>query len=163
MWRASVVDERLASAADFAIESTQGRLLTSLDYEVSYANRPLLWIADKVLCDVLAEELNAVRIRPVSGFAIPWETTNKELEDIRISNPQPYVPASSFDCPDLLAALYLQLFLVICRRRPVRRCEGCGLPLPDTARKGTRHHGATCRSNARHKRERAARVRMSGS
>jgi hypothetical protein len=71
MWRASVVDERLASAADFAIESTQGRLLTSLDYEVSYANRPLLWIADKVLCDVLAEELNAVRIRPVSGFAIP--------------------------------------------------------------------------------------------
>jgi hypothetical protein len=36
----------------------------------------------------------------------------------------------------------------------VRRCEGCGLPLPETARKNTRHHDGTCRSNARHLRER---------
>lgn len=121
---------------------------------MSYAKHPLLWIADQVLCDVIAEELAGIRIRPVSGFAIPWETTDKELADIRSASPRPYVPTNSFTCPDLLSALYLQLFLVISRRRPVRRCEGCGLPLPETARKDRRHHDDTCRSNARHERER---------
>ncbi len=151
--RASVLDERLASVYR-ATESTQGRLLTSLEYEASYAKHPLLWIADQVMCDMLAEALDGVRIRPVSGFAIPWETTDEELADIRSASSRPYVPTNSFTCPDLLSALYLQLFLVISRRRPVRRCEGCGLPLPETARQNTRHHDATCRSNARHERER---------
>jgi hypothetical protein len=153
--RASVVDERLASVHR-ATGSTHGRMLMSLEYETSYAKHSLLWITDQVLCDVLAEALDGVRIRPVSGFAIPWETTDKELAEIRSAGLQPYVPASSFTCPDLLSALYLQLFLVICRRRPMRRCEGCGLPLPERARKGRRYHDATCRSNARYKRERAA-------
>jgi hypothetical protein len=158
--RASVVDERLA-VAHRALESTEERLLTSLEYDASYAEHPLLWTADRVLCEALAEELDGVRIRPVSGFAIPWETTGKELAEIRSASAHPYVPTDSFTCPDLLSALYLQLFLVIRRRRPVRRCEGCGLPLPAAARKNARHHGPTCRSKARHKRERAARLRES--
>lgn len=151
--RALIVDERLA-AVHRAIGSTWGRVQMSLEYEASYAKHSLLWIADKVLCDVLTEELDGVRIRPVSGFAIPWETTDEELADIRSASPRPYVPTNSFTCPDLLSALYLQLFLVIRRRRPVRRCEGCGLPLPESAPKNKRHHNATCRSNARHVRER---------
>ncbi len=153
--RTSVVDERLASVHR-ATGSTHGRMLMSLEHETSYARHPLLWLADRVLCDVLAEELVGVRIRPVSGFAIPWETTDEELAAIRSASPRPYVPTSSFACPDLLSALYLQLFLVILRRRPMRRCEGCGLPLPETAHKGKHYHNATCRSNARYKRERAA-------
>ncbi len=152
--RASVIDERLASAADCATGSTQGRMFTSLDYEASYATHPLLSVADQVLCDVIAEELDGVRIRPVSGFAIPWETTSEELADIRSTSSHPYVPTNSFTCPDLLSALYLQLFLVISRRRPVRRCKSCGLPLPETSRKDKHYHNATCRSNARHQRER---------
>jgi hypothetical protein len=160
--RASVLDERLASVHR-ATGSTRGILLTSLEYEVSYAKHPVLWIADKVLCDAVAEELKGVRIRPVSGFAISWQTTNKELAEIRSANPRPYVPTNSFTCPDLLSVLYFQLFLVISYRRPVCRCEGCGSPLPESARKDRRHHNTTCRSNARYKRERAAKVRISGS
>lgn len=160
--RTSAVDERLA-LVHHAAESTKERVLTELGHEASYAKHPMLWIADQVLCDVIAEELDDVRIRPVSGFAIPWQTTDAELADIRRASPRPYVPTNSFSCPDLLSALYLQLFLVIRRRRPMRRCEGCGLPLPEMARKDKRYHDATCRSNARHERERVARVRMSDS
>lgn len=147
--RVSVVDERLASVVHRISGSVQ-----SLEYEASYAKHRLLWTADQVLCDMVSEGLDDVRIRPVSGFAIPWETPSEELADIRLASPHPYVPTSSFTCPDLLSALYLQLFLVISRRKPVRRCEGCGLPLPETARTNKRHHGDTCRSNARHERER---------
>ncbi len=153
--RASVVDELLASVYR-ASGSTYGQMLLSLEYETSYARHPLLRLADQVLCDVLTEALDGVRVRPVSGFAIPWATTDKELADIRSASPRPYVPTSSFACPDLLSALYLQLFLVILRRRPMRRCEGCGLPLPEGARRDRRYHDATCRSNARYKRDRAA-------
>jgi hypothetical protein len=103
---------------------------------------------------MVAEALDGVRIRPVSGFAVPWETSSEELADFRAASPPPYVPANSFTCPDLLSALYLQLFIMMNRRMPMRRCEGCGLPLPQTARKDQRHHNSTCRSNARHKRER---------
>ena len=160
--RASVVDERLASNQHDS-ESMRGRLPASFEYRASYAKHPLLWIADQVLCDMVAEALDGVRIRPVSGFAVPWETSSEELADIRAASPPPYVPANSFTCPDLLSALYLQLFIMMNRRMPMRRCEGCGLPLPQTARKDQRHHNSTCRSKARHKRERAARLRISSS
>lgn len=160
--RSSVVDERLASDQRDA-EAMRGRLPASFEYSASYAKHPLLWLADQVLCDMVAEALDGVRIRPTSGFAIPWETSSEELADTRAASPPPYVPNNSFTCPDLLSALYLQLFMIINRRIPMRRCEGCGLPLPQTARKDQRHHNSTCRSKARHKRERAARVRISNS
>lgn len=160
--RASVVDKRLAETRR-AIVSMRAHLHHTLEYRTSYAKHPLLWLADRVLCEMLAEELDGVRIRPVSGFDQSWETTEEELRYINSLDRPPYAPTDSFTCPDLLSALYLQLFLVVRRRRPVRRCEGCGLPLPETARRGKLYHDATCRSNARHRRERATSMLTSGS
>ena len=56
----------------------------------------------------------------------------------------------SWDCPDLLSAMYLQFYLLITDSEPVRRCQNpaCGLPFPAT-RKNKRFCNATCRSNAR--------------
>ena len=56
----------------------------------------------------------------------------------------------SWDCPDLLSALYLQFYLLVTDFEPMRRCQNpaCGLPFPAT-RKNKRFCNATCRSNAR--------------
>ena len=57
----------------------------------------------------------------------------------------------SWDCPDLLSAMYLQFYLLITDVEPLRRCKNpaCDMPFPAT-RKNKRFCNATCRSNARH-------------
>ena len=57
----------------------------------------------------------------------------------------------SWKCPDLLSAMYLQLYLLITDSEPMRRCQNpaCGLPFPAT-RKNRMYCNDTCRSNARH-------------
>lgn len=54
----------------------------------------------------------------------------------------------SYECPDLLTALYLQLFLLITKNKPLRYCEHCGEPFEAT-RQNKRFCDATCRSNGR--------------
>jgi len=56
----------------------------------------------------------------------------------------------SYDCPDLLSALYLQFYLLVTDFQPVRRCENpaCNLPFVLT-RKNKRFCNDTCCSNAR--------------
>lgn len=53
-------------------------------------------------------------------------------------------------CTDLIDALYLQFYLLVTERRPLRNCENpaCGMPFP-LARKDKRFCNSTCRSNAR--------------
>lgn len=153
--RASVIDEHLASElAAWAPGRPDAPLGLLGEWISSYAAHPLLWLADKVLCDEVGKGASGVRLRPVSGFAIPWEMERKERSKVRERWFRPYVPSVSYSCPDLLSALYLQLLMVISRRRPVRRCKGCGLPLPETFPKNKHHHNQTCRSNARHERKR---------
>jgi len=53
-------------------------------------------------------------------------------------------------CPDLLSTMYLQFYLLVTARKPMRRCENpaCRMPF-EVTRKDKRHCNATCRSNAR--------------
>jgi len=53
-------------------------------------------------------------------------------------------------CTDLIDALYLQFYLLVTERRPLRYCENpaCSMPFP-LARKNKRFCNSTCRSNAR--------------
>lgn len=145
----SPVDDRLASAVEQRLEPPMELLHTLLQYEASRAPRPLLMIADEVRCEMMADKLDGVRIRPVPGFAIPWETSDEELAQIRAARPRNYVLTDSYSCPDLLSALYLQLHLVTRRRKPVRRCEFCWLPLPETAPRHKHYCNSTCRSRGR--------------
>jgi hypothetical protein len=62
-----------------------------------------------------------------------------------------YRPTQSWECPDLISAVYLQFYLMMTNNLAMRRCEnpGCGLPIPVT-RKNRRFCNPTCRSNMRH-------------
>ncbi len=63
--------------------------------------------------------------------------------------------ARSYSCRDLLSAIYLQFYLFITSDKPTRYCENpaCGMPFLVT-RKDKWRCNDTCRSNARHYRER---------
>jgi hypothetical protein len=63
--------------------------------------------------------------------------------------------ARSYSCRDLLSAIYLQFYLFITSDKPTHYCENpaCGMPFLVT-RKDKWRCNDTCRSNARHYRER---------
>lgn len=63
---------------------------------------------------------------------------------------KPYVPSPSWQCDDLLSALYLQLYLMAIGHTSMRECEGCAQPFFLT-RPDKRHCNATCRQRARQK------------
>lgn len=62
-----------------------------------------------------------------------------------------YRPTQSWECPDLISAVYLQFYLMMTNSLAMHRCEnpGCGLPIPAT-RKNRKFCNPTCRSNMRH-------------
>jgi hypothetical protein len=62
-----------------------------------------------------------------------------------------YRPTPSWECPDLISAIYLQLYLWIIEGLPMRRCviPTCGTPFPMT-RRDKKVCCDTCRSNLRH-------------
>ncbi len=64
-----------------------------------------------------------------------------------------YAPERSYKCPDLRSAIYLQLDLAYMDQKPIGNCVACGMQFFAT-RKDKRHCGPTCRSNARHQRNR---------
>jgi hypothetical protein len=61
----------------------------------------------------------------------------------------PYSMHGSYHCPDLLSALYLQLYLLVLRGHSMRYCErdDCRTPFPRFGKK--RFCNSTCRSAAR--------------
>ncbi len=65
--------------------------------------------------------------------------------------PNAYKPMQSWDCPDLLSAIYLQLYLWMTGSLQMRRCiiPTCGTPFPVT-RANRRVCSPSCRSNLRH-------------
>jgi len=81
-----------------------------------------------------------VNVRPAFWGAIHPETP-----------PNAYKPAPSWECPDLLSTIYLQLYLWMTSSLPMRRCANpaCGTPFPVT-RKDKRVCSPSCRSNLRH-------------
>ena len=56
--------------------------------------------------------------------------------------------ASSWQCDDLLSALYLQFYQLITKSRPLRYCENCGQPF-ELTRSNRRFCTDTCRSGGR--------------
>jgi hypothetical protein len=64
-----------------------------------------------------------------------------------------YAPVQSWNCPDLLSAIYLQFYIWMTGAWPMRYCENrrCGLPFPAT-RTDKRYCTDTCRSAARNHR-----------
>jgi hypothetical protein len=62
-----------------------------------------------------------------------------------------YRPTQSWECSDLISAMYLQFYLLMTRSLEMRLCENpaCGMPLPAT-RRNRKVCNSTCRSNVRH-------------
>lgn len=56
-------------------------------------------------------------------------------------------------CRDLLSAIYLSFYLLVTEGKPIKFCEVCGKEMRMT-RSDKRHCSPTCRSNARHDRNR---------
>jgi len=79
------------------------------------------------------------------------ETVRDYILEVRI-RPEAYLDEAwqSYKCPNVLSALYLQFWLMILNRLPMRYCdyEKCGTPFP-FGRSDNEVCSATCRSNKR--------------
>jgi hypothetical protein len=126
-------------------------------------------LADQFLAGQLSSSLDDVRLRMVPGFQMPYGVSQKDEERShmklwmewrlaavssryrRTSPSSRYRLAFSWHCPDLISAIYLQLFLLATKNTPMRFCEACQTPLPAKP-KHKRFCNSTCRSNGRNHR-----------
>src|SRR5215217_1054139 len=93
-----------------------------------------LALADRFLADQLSLSLAGVRLRAVPGFKIPHGASEEDQKALMMSlvkSPSTsYRLGFSWHCPDLISAIYLQLFLLATKNTPMRFCEACQTPLP---------------------------------
>lgn len=133
----SSLDETLkaafASTPHRALSAAFGRLYYRADLNARARDEVALFTSLRVLTDAVNEK---ARHRP------------------RLSAESASTVIESWYCPDLLSAMYLQLYLLIADRRPMSYCQFCGAPFPERGNKF--YCNSTCRSNARHERERNA-------
>ncbi len=114
-----------------------------------------LALADRFLAAQLSASLVRVRLRVIPGFQIPHGASQEDQKSRMIS--LGIAPSShhrlgfSWHCPDLISAIYLQLFLLATKNTPMRFCKACQTPIPAKP-KNKRFCNATCRSNARNHR-----------
>src|SRR5215213_5865494 len=103
-----------------------------------------VWVALSALRTIVRNRLSEVRL----DFRLRFD--HDGVEDYPPLGSDYRIPRT-WNCPDLLSAMYLQFYLLITDFEPMRRCQNpaCGLPFPAT-RKNRWHCNATCRSNARH-------------
>jgi hypothetical protein len=66
---------------------------------------------------------------------------------VGVEDPQGFAP--SWECPDLLSALYLRFYRLITKSKPTRYCENCEQPFEAT-RSNKRFCGPSCRSGIRY-------------
>jgi hypothetical protein len=90
-------------------------------------------------------------VRLFMSMRVLTEAVNEKLDQLRprLRALSGYTVVQSWYCPDLLTAMYLQLYLLITDYRPMSYCEFCGVPFPQT-RANRRYCTATCRSKARY-------------
>jgi hypothetical protein len=149
--------------------STWERMDRSLKaFSSSFVIDRVIALADHFLAEQLSAALNDVRLRMVPGFQMPYGTSQEgersqmktwmewrlaapPFRHIRKSASSRYRLAFSWHSPDLISAIYLQLFLLATKNTPMRFCEACQTPLP-TKPKHKRFCNSTCRSNARNHR-----------
>lgn len=89
------------------------------------------------LRSVLKEQVGEIRL----GFGEHREHPERGHETEHVAH-------RGYDCPDLLSAIYLQLYLFITDNKPLRHCKACGEPFVLT-RKDKWFCNPTCRSRAR--------------
>ena len=80
----------------------------------------LLSVAESALTGVVAQRLRGIELTFFPDFDRP----RSPFAD--------YSPRLSVCVPDLRRAVWYQVACLIDRRRPLRNCENCGLPLPLT-------------------------------
>jgi hypothetical protein len=91
----------------------------------------------------------------VPGFQIPHGASQEDQKARMMSlwnDPSShYRLGFSWHCPDLISAIYLQLFLLGKKNTPMRFCKACQTPLPAKP-KHKLFCNPTCRSNGRNHR-----------
>jgi hypothetical protein len=120
-------------------------------------------LADHFLAGQLSSSLADVRLRMVPGFQMTYGTSQEDQRSQmkswmvwrraaalsrRTAPSSRYRLGFSWHSPDLISAIYLQLFLLASRNTPLRTCKACQTPLPAKP-KNKRFCNPTCRSNGR--------------
>jgi hypothetical protein len=151
----SAVDRELAAyvrpalSEDSPFSERLDRFLIAL-YSLSL-NREMA-LADRFLADQLSASLDGVRLRTVPGFQIPHGASQEDQRSLMMSlimaPSSQYRLGFSWHCPDLISAIYLQLFLLATKNTTMRFCEACQTPFPAKP-KHKRFCNATCRSSGR--------------
>jgi hypothetical protein len=151
----STVDQELADyvrpalSEDSPFWERQDRFLVALN---SLSLNCVMALADRFLADQLSASLDGVRLRTVPGFQIPHGASREDQRSLMMSlmkSPSSrYRLGFSWHCPDLISAIYLQLFLLATKNTPMRFCKACQTPLPAKP-KHKRFCNPTCRSNGR--------------
>jgi len=151
----STVDQELVAYAlpalseDYPFGEHLDRFLVALN---SLSLNRVMALADRFLADQLSLSLAGVRLRAVPGFKVPHGASREDQRSLMMSlvkSPSTsYRLGFSWHCPDLISAIYLQLFLLATKNTPMRFCEACQTPLPAKP-KHKRFCNPTCRSNAR--------------
>ncbi len=151
----SAVDQELSAYVLPALSDDypQGeRTSRFLEATFSLSLYPEIALADRFLADQLSASLDGVRLRTVPGFKIPHGASREDQRALMMSlfnSPSShYRLGFSWHCPDLISAIYLQLFLLATKNTPMRFCKACQTPFPAKP-KHKRYCNATCRSNAR--------------
>jgi hypothetical protein len=106
--------------------------------------------AYRALLSVRVYEKNEVRL--FMSLRVLTGAVNEKLERLRprLRALSASTVIESWYCPDLLTAMYLQLYLLITDRRLMRYCDFCRAPFPYRGNKF--YCNDTCRSRARHQR-----------
>jgi hypothetical protein len=104
----------------------------------------------RTLVSVRAYDKDEVRL--FMSLRVLAEAVNEKLERLRprLRALSASTVIESWYCPDLLTAMYLQLYLLIADHRLMRYCDFCGAPFP--YRENRYYCNSTCRSRARHQR-----------
>jgi len=152
----SAVDRGLGAhvlplSEDYPAWKRATRMLATLS---SLSLSSVLTLADGFLADQLSKSLAGVRLRVVPGLQIPHGANEEDRKSLAVSLMMApwsqYRLGFSWHCPDLISAIYLQLFLLATKNTPMRFCEACQTPLPAKP-KHKRFCNSTCRSNARNR------------
>jgi hypothetical protein len=154
----SAVDRELAAyvspalSGDYPLWDRLNRFTIVLS---SLTLSPVMALADRFLADQLSASLADVRLRTVPGFQLPYGSRLEDQRSLMLSlmkDPQSHFRLGfSWHCPDLISAIYLQLFLLATKNTPMGFCETCQSPFPAKPRH-KRFCNSTCHSNARNHR-----------
>jgi hypothetical protein len=136
----------------------------SLPASFSRAPNALLWHAEWVLCHLLSQKLDGVRLRVASGFGLPEDVRTRPLGSVDPQEldeagrpPARYRPIISWSCVDLRSAIYLQFLLQVTNDRPMQNCANrvCGAPFSPT-RSDQVYCTKNCKQQAKYERQKGS-------